>query len=112
MNFLQLIAADCLLIASKMRQNLPISINTLCYYTDHSISPCQLRVSKITAKYYFSLVELTISLDHAVIVSASRIQVISVLVYKNQVLERKNDTVEFRHTCQFYSYEYLTLLKI
>ncbi len=43
--FLQLIAADCLLIASKIRQNLPISISTLCYYTDHSVTPCQLRVS-------------------------------------------------------------------
>lgn len=43
--FLQLIAADCLLIASKIRQSLPIAINTLCYYTDHSVTPSQLKVS-------------------------------------------------------------------
>lgn len=42
--FLQLIAADCLLIASKIRQSLPIAINTLCYYTDHSVTPSQLKV--------------------------------------------------------------------
>lgn len=41
--FLQLVAADCLLIASKIRQSSPISINTLCYYTDNSVTPCQLR---------------------------------------------------------------------
>lgn len=44
-NFLQLIAADCILIASKIRQNLPVPINKLCYFTDHSVTPCQLRVS-------------------------------------------------------------------
>lgn len=46
-NFLQLIAADCILIASKIRQSLPVPINKLCYFTDHSVTPCQFRVSEL-----------------------------------------------------------------
>lgn len=42
-SYLQLVAADCLLISSKIRKNSPISIRKLCYYTDYSVTPCQLR---------------------------------------------------------------------
>ena len=43
---LQLVAAVCLLLASKIRQWHPLSVDLLCLYTDHSISPQEMKVSR------------------------------------------------------------------
>ncbi|XP_023709754.1 G1/S-specific cyclin-D2 [Cryptotermes secundus] len=40
---LQLLAAVCLLLASKIRQGRSLSVDHLCFYTDHSISPDDMR---------------------------------------------------------------------
>lgn len=42
---LQLIGVVCLLIASKIRQCKTLSINELCYMTDHSVTPNEILVS-------------------------------------------------------------------
>lgn len=34
----------CMLLASKLRETTPLTIEKLCIYTDHSVSPRQLRV--------------------------------------------------------------------
>uniref|UniRef100_T1IGW1 Cyclin-like domain-containing protein n=1 Tax=Strigamia maritima TaxID=126957 RepID=T1IGW1_STRMM len=39
---LQLLASVCLLAASKLRQTRSFSVEQLCYYTDHSITPEEL----------------------------------------------------------------------
>ena len=44
---LQLSGAVCLLIASKIRQCHLISIDLLCYYTDHSVTPEEMKVSHV-----------------------------------------------------------------
>ncbi|KDR14730.1 G1/S-specific cyclin-D2 [Zootermopsis nevadensis] len=40
---LQLVAAVCLLLASKIRQCNSLSVDQLCYYTDHSITPEEIK---------------------------------------------------------------------
>ncbi|KAJ4435640.1 hypothetical protein ANN_18256 [Periplaneta americana] len=42
---LQLVAAVCLLLATKIRQCQVLSVDVLCAYTDNSISPEEMRVS-------------------------------------------------------------------
>lgn len=44
---LQLAAAVCLLLASKIRQCHALGVDLLCFYSDHSIVPDELRVSHI-----------------------------------------------------------------
>lgn len=41
---LQLLGAVCMLLASKLRETTPLTIEKLCIYTDHAVSPRQLRV--------------------------------------------------------------------
>lgn len=43
---LQLLGCVCLLTASKLRQCRPIGVDLLVYYTDYSVTPAQIRVSK------------------------------------------------------------------
>lgn len=44
---LQLTAAVCLLLASKIRQCHALSVDLLCFYSDHSIAQDELRVSTL-----------------------------------------------------------------
>lgn len=44
---LQLVAAVCLLLASKIRQWHALSVDLLCLYTDHSISPEEMKVRRL-----------------------------------------------------------------
>lgn len=49
-NFLQLLGAVCMFLASKLKDCRPISAETLCMYTDFSITPRELlvRTSELT----------------------------------------------------------------
>lgn len=42
---LQLLGAVCLLLASKLRQCRPLSVELLAYYTDYSVTQQEIRVS-------------------------------------------------------------------
>jgi Cyclin, N-terminal domain len=44
---LQLLGCVCLLTASKLRQCRPIGVDLLVYYTDHSVTADEIRVSLI-----------------------------------------------------------------
>lgn len=45
---LQLLGAVCLLLASKLRQCRPLSVELLAYYTDYSVTQQEIRVSTQT----------------------------------------------------------------
>ncbi len=50
---LQLLGCVCLLTASKLRQCRPIGVDLLVYYTDYSVTPAQIRVSKQIRQSFF-----------------------------------------------------------
>jgi hypothetical protein len=43
---LQLVAAVCLLLASKIRQFNSLSVELLCFYSDHSLTPDDIKVRR------------------------------------------------------------------
>ncbi|KAG8229778.1 hypothetical protein J437_LFUL005859 [Ladona fulva] len=53
---LQLVAAVCLLLASKTRQCHPLSVDLLCHYTDYSVTTDEIRVSSDDFSLLFSSV--------------------------------------------------------
>uniref|UniRef100_A0A182SDT8 Cyclin N-terminal domain-containing protein n=1 Tax=Anopheles maculatus TaxID=74869 RepID=A0A182SDT8_9DIPT len=52
---LQLLGCCTLLLASKIRQCQPLTVDVLSAYTDHAVSPDQIRVSVCRARICFSL---------------------------------------------------------
>lgn len=49
-NHLQLLGAVCMLLASKLRDTMPLTVEKLCIYTDNSITPQQLLVTSPISK--------------------------------------------------------------
>lgn len=49
-NHLQLLGAVCMLLASKLRETMPLTVEKLCIYTDNSITPQQLVVTTPISK--------------------------------------------------------------
>lgn len=49
---LQLAASVCIMLASKIRQCQYVSIETLCFYADHSITPQEMKVSCLSFKIF------------------------------------------------------------
>lgn len=50
---LQLAASVCIMLASKIRQCQYVSIETLCFYADHSITSQEMKVRKKSILLYF-----------------------------------------------------------
>ncbi|OXB71606.1 UNVERIFIED_CONTAM: hypothetical protein H355_006141 [Colinus virginianus] len=46
-NHLQLLGAVCMLLASKLRETMPLTVEKLCIYTDNSITPQQLLTDRL-----------------------------------------------------------------
>lgn len=60
---LQLLGSVCLLLASKLRQCRPLSVDNLTFYTDYSVSQQEIRVSRKPAfirilKYNYTNIKL------------------------------------------------------
>lgn len=68
---LQLVGSVCLLIASKLRQSLPFTSDTLVFYTDYSVSEEEIRAWELliltTLKWNVAPVVATDFVDHLVV---------------------------------------------